>query len=136
MSEITNQTVEITMRYYIASLQHIRDWPGVLGRMSASLNNSTKYSSTLKTPIEILYGFRTREALDLLHLEENIAQEQANIDPAHDHNITAPQAGNPLNPDQAGNKLLNTQHPVPGQTDAVNPVNAHDDTPQPEERGE
>ena len=34
--------------------------------MTAALNNSTKYTSTNKTSTEVLYRFRTREALDLL----------------------------------------------------------------------
>ena len=38
--------------------------------MSASLNNSTKYSSTTKALTQILYSFRTREALDLLRLDD------------------------------------------------------------------
>ena len=42
----------------------------MLPRMSAALNNSTKYSSTNRTPTQVLYGFRTREALDLLRIED------------------------------------------------------------------
>ena len=38
--------------------------------MLVSLNNSTKYSSTTKAPTQILYSFRTREALDLLRLND------------------------------------------------------------------
>ena len=38
--------------------------------MSAILNNSTKYSSTIRTFIQILYGFRTRKAFDLLRIED------------------------------------------------------------------
>ena len=38
--------------------------------MSASLNKSTRYSSTNRTPTQVLCGFRTREALDLLRMED------------------------------------------------------------------
>lgn len=61
MSERSNQTAEIAMRYYVTTLIDPRQWPSVLPRISASLNNSTKYSSTLKTPTEMLYGFKIRE---------------------------------------------------------------------------
>ncbi len=69
-SERSNQTAEIALRYYIASLEDPRLWPTVLPRMSAALNNSTKYSSTIRAPTQVLYGFRTREALDLLRIED------------------------------------------------------------------
>lgn len=68
-SERSNQTAEIALRYYIATLEDIRTWPTVIPRMTASLNNSTKYSSTSKAPTEVIFGFRTREALDLLKLD-------------------------------------------------------------------
>lgn len=70
MSERSNQTAEIALRYYIACLDDPRMWPTILPRMSAALNNSTKYSSTSLAPTQVLYGFRTREALDLLRLED------------------------------------------------------------------
>lgn len=66
LSERSNQTAEIALRYYISTLEHERQWPSILARMTASLNNSTKYSSTIKAPTEVIYGFKTREALDLL----------------------------------------------------------------------
>lgn len=69
-SERSNQTAEIALRYYIASLEDPRTWPTILPRMSAALNNSIKYSSTVRAPTQVLYGFRTREALDLLRIED------------------------------------------------------------------
>ena len=39
--------------------------------MSAALNNSTKYSSTALALTQVMYGFRTREALDLLRSKYN-----------------------------------------------------------------
>ena len=71
--------------------------------MSASLNNSTKYSSTAKAPTQILYGFRTREALDLLRLDDpdaattpaeantdevDNAKPEANIETVNAHPVT------------------------------------------------
>lgn len=41
MSERTNQTVEIALRYLLATLEDHRQWPSVLARLTASLNNST-----------------------------------------------------------------------------------------------
>lgn len=70
MSERSNQTAEIALRYYIVALDNIRLWPKVLHRMFAAFNNSVKYSSTILAPTQILYDFRTREALDLLRLDD------------------------------------------------------------------
>ncbi len=75
--ERSNQTAEIALRYYIVTIEHESFWPSVLLRMTAALNNSTKYSSTNKTPTEIMYGFRTREALDLLKPDTCTAQAAA-----------------------------------------------------------
>ena len=61
----------VALRYYLATVEDIHGWPTVLPRMQAALNNSTKYSSTSKTPTEILFGFRTREALDLMRVGEH-----------------------------------------------------------------
>ena len=76
MSERSNQTAEIALRYYIATMDDIRLWPAVLPRMSAALNNSIKYSSTSLAPTQVMYGFRTREALDLLRSEDHIAPDE------------------------------------------------------------
>lgn len=67
-SERTNQTVEIALRYYLSTLEDLTRWPEVLPRLSASLNNSTKYSSTALAPTQVIHGFRTREPLDFLRL--------------------------------------------------------------------
>lgn len=66
LSERSNQTAKIALRYYIMSLETPALWPLILPRIQLILNNSTKYSSTLQTPTEILHGFRAREALDFL----------------------------------------------------------------------
>ncbi len=81
MSERSNQTAEIALRYYIATLDDARTWPTVLSRMSAALNNSVKYSSTTQTPTQVLYGFRTREALDLLRIDDPGAVETSQATP-------------------------------------------------------
>lgn len=78
LSERSNQTAEIALRYFIATLEDEKLWPTVLSRMSASLNNSTKYSSTSLAPTQIIYGFKTREALDLLRIEEPDSDFRAN----------------------------------------------------------
>ena len=70
-SECTNATAEIALRYYISTLADIKEWPTVLLKLQAALNNLTKYSSTSHTPTEVLYGFKTRKALDLMRVEEN-----------------------------------------------------------------
>ena len=69
-SERTNATVEIALRYYLATLPTMNQWPKILARMSHALANSTNFSSTGKTPTEVLHGFRTREALDFLRVED------------------------------------------------------------------
>ena len=69
-SERTIQTAEVALRYYVATVENEKEWPIVLPRMSAALNNSTKYSSTNRTPTQLIYGFRTREALDLLRIDD------------------------------------------------------------------
>ena len=55
----------------------------MLTKMTAALNNSIKYSLTALAPTQILYKFKTREALDLLRLEEPkakaIAENDVNI---------------------------------------------------------
>ena len=50
MSERINQTAEIAFRYWITMLINIDEWSSILPRMQLTLNNSTKYSSTLQIP--------------------------------------------------------------------------------------
>ena len=70
LSERSNQTAEIAMRYFISTLDDVRTWPSVLPAMSAALNNSTKYSSTNLAPNQVIFSFKTKEALDLMRLDE------------------------------------------------------------------
>ena len=89
MSERSNQTAEIALRYYIATLEDATQWPSVLHRMTASLNNLTKYSSTSLAPNQILYGFRTREALDLLRIEDPDKPDESLSDQSEDTTVAA-----------------------------------------------
>ena len=74
MFERSNQIAEIALRYYIATLNDVTLWLKVLHRITVSLNNSIKYNSIILTPIQVLYDFRTREALDLLRLKDPNAE--------------------------------------------------------------
>ena len=63
-SERTNQTAEIALRFYLAGMTNNNQWPVILPRLQAVLNNSTS-ASTGKSPNEVIYGFKLREPLDL-----------------------------------------------------------------------
>ncbi len=64
-SERTNQTVEITLRFFIYNLDNPSLWPQVLPRIQAIINN-TSSSTTGKTPNKVTYGFSSYRLLDLL----------------------------------------------------------------------
>ena len=64
-SERTNQTAEIMLRFFIAGLEHPRQWPRTLSRLQAVLNSSASIS-TEKSATEVIYGFRPRQPLDLI----------------------------------------------------------------------
>jgi len=57
-SERTNQSVEIALRFGLTSLKNKASWPLVLPQLSLTFCNSANFSSTGKTPSQILYGFR------------------------------------------------------------------------------
>lgn len=76
-SERSNQTIEIALRYYISTLDDSRQWPTVLPRLQAYLNNSV-LAATGKTPNEAAYGFTPTAALDLWKLDT----DPIAIDPA------------------------------------------------------
>ena len=73
MSERSNQTVEIALRHYLATLPEgaLNQWPSVLPCLSLALNNSMNFSLTGKTPTQVIHGFRAREALDFLRADDN-----------------------------------------------------------------
>ena len=64
MSERSNQTAEIALRYFIELMDN--RWPKALPQLSSVLNNSTKYSTTRLAPNEIIFGFKVKEPLDML----------------------------------------------------------------------
>ena len=64
-SERTNQTVEIAFRFFVHALVDPSEWPQVLPRIQAIINNSSS-STTGKSPNELAYGFSPRRPLDLL----------------------------------------------------------------------
>lgn len=76
-SEATNQVAEMALRHWLTTLKQPNAWPTVLPRLQAALNNSTKYSSTNLSPNQVLFGFRTREALNLIHVDEPDTVESA-----------------------------------------------------------
>ena len=80
MLERSNQTAKVVLRYYIATLEDLRAWPTILLRISVALNNSINYSSTAQAPIQVLYGFRIREALDLLRIQDPDDDDRGNVD--------------------------------------------------------
>ena len=63
LSERTNQTAEIALRFYVHGLDKPSSWPEVLPRLQAFLNNS---SATGPTPNEVAYGFTPNKPLDLI----------------------------------------------------------------------
>ena len=63
-SERTNQTVEITLRFFIHIMEDIFRWLKDLPWIQSLLNN-TSTSTMRKTPNEIAYRFSLRRLLDL-----------------------------------------------------------------------
>ena len=64
-SERTNQTVEIALRFFVHAFLNPSEWPQVLPRIQAIINNTSSLT-TGKTPNELAYGFSSRRPLDLL----------------------------------------------------------------------
>jgi hypothetical protein len=62
-SERSNQTLEIALRFYIATLDDATEWPRCLPQLTAALNNS-KSAATQKTPNEVVYSFTPNFAID------------------------------------------------------------------------
>jgi len=61
-SEKTNQTVEIMLRFFIATLEKPTEWLRCLPRIQSELNNSK--ASTGSTPNEVVYGFTPNFIID------------------------------------------------------------------------
>lgn len=64
-NERTNQTVEIALRFFVNALKDPSQWPQVLSRIQAIINNSL-FSITEKTPNKLAYGFTPWRFLDFL----------------------------------------------------------------------
>ena len=83
MSELTNQTAEIVLRHWITRLTSIDEWSSILLRMQLALNNSTKYNSTLQIPAQVLYGFRLREPLNIIWINNHQDEKNTSADVNH-----------------------------------------------------
>ena len=83
MFERINQTTEIVLHYWIATLTSIDEWSSILPRMQLALNNSTKYSSTLQTLAQMLYGFRLKKPLDLMRIDDHQDEKNISADASH-----------------------------------------------------
>ena len=62
-SERTNQTAEIMLRFFLATMEDPTEWTCCLSKIQSVLNNS-RASSTDRTPNEIAYGFTPNFAVD------------------------------------------------------------------------
>ena len=71
MSERMNAMIEIALQYWVANLKDPALWPTVLAKMSAVLNNLTKFSTTNKVLNKITYRFKTHKALNLMRLDDH-----------------------------------------------------------------
>lgn len=91
-SEKSNEIAEIALRYFILTVPPDQ-WPIVLPLMTATLNNSTKYSSTRLAPNEVIYGFKIKEPLDLLRIEGLNLEDLNEIEPTPQEPQQGPQQG-------------------------------------------
>ena len=69
-SERTNQTVEIAIRFWIATLQKPEAWPVTLSTISFSYNNTISQPLG-KAPNEVALGFTVNESLDLAGVQKH-----------------------------------------------------------------
>ncbi len=69
-SEWTNQTVEIAIRFRIATLKKPECWPDTMVAITSKLNNTIS-TSRGKTLNEIASGFTVNNALDLTSVDKN-----------------------------------------------------------------
>ena len=67
-SERTNQTVEIALRFWMATLNHPEEWPVTIPAIQSTYNNSIS-AATKHTPNEVAYGFSLNKPLDLASTE-------------------------------------------------------------------
>ncbi len=67
-SERTNQTVEIALRFWIATLRQPAEWPKTLPIIQFRCNNALS-TSIRRTPTEVATGFTLNDSLELLGRE-------------------------------------------------------------------
>ena len=70
-SERTNQTVEIALRFWIATLERPDMWPSTLTIIQFRLNN-TRSQVLGKAPNEIAYGFTLNDKIELAQAERMV----------------------------------------------------------------
>lgn len=75
ISERTNQTVEIALRFQISQNNEL-NWVTSLSALQAGINNA-QHAITDFSPNEIVYGFKVREAVSLLGAESRQDHEVA-----------------------------------------------------------
>jgi hypothetical protein len=77
-SERTNQTVEIALRYYLATLHNEAEWPHCLPNIQSSFNNSV--TATGRTPNEICYNFTPNFTVNPSNVAPDISFPVARIE--------------------------------------------------------
>ena len=79
-SKTTNQVAEIVLHHWLTTLKQSAEWLKVLPCLQATLNNFTKYSSTVMLLNQILFDFWTHEVLNLLCTDKlNVIKAGFNI---------------------------------------------------------
>ena len=68
--EQLNQMAEIALRHLLSDLDSKEQWPKPLQQLQAIINNSQNTNSTELSPNKIIYGFQTKESIDLLPHDE------------------------------------------------------------------
>lgn len=74
LAERSNQELEITLRFFVDQYQG--DWAIHLSAIEAHFNNSVS-EETGKAPNEILFGFKTRTALDMMMPDDPLRAQEA-----------------------------------------------------------
>ena len=86
VSEVTNQQAEITLQYYLMTMNDLVKWSVILSQLQAALNN-IYWTSTCQTLNKVLYDFCSNEVLNLL--QTNISERSTSAITAasteHDH---------------------------------------------------
>ena len=86
-SEATNQKAEITLHYYLMTLNNLTDWPSVLPHLQAAANNAYK-ASIQQSANKVLYEFKSSEAIDLLQEQPSTTIITTSAIKAHSVEVT------------------------------------------------